>query len=140
MTNAERDAQFLVRWNGGPLLPAYESNTTLTEPARDHLRRRDEFGDVRSIARYTPEQKARARGMYLAAMPAVVIARELSMPVATVKHWLVGLAAQKAQPQDRGAVGKGTVLSSSGGRVAGGRPRHDNEGRQGCSGLESASL
>ena len=34
MTTSEVYAQFVIRWNGGPLLPDYEGNGTLTEAAR----------------------------------------------------------------------------------------------------------
>lgn len=139
MTNSERDQLFVIRWNGGPLLPEYASNTTLTEPARDAMRLRDDFGDIRTQTRYTPDQKARVRGMYLAAMSPSAIGKQLQMPLATVKHMVEGLAEARSQLRARGAVGRGTVLHHSEG-VSGGRSRHDRLRRSACSGSGSASL
>lgn len=85
MTNCEVAAHYTVIWSGGELLPAYPSSGSLSEIARTPMRFRDEFGDVKTQRRYTPEEKATMRHLRLQGKSVSEIAALFGMPVASVK-------------------------------------------------------
>ena len=118
MTDAEVAAQFDVVWNGGELLPPYESNVSLTEATRAKPTAASVLPASRTPTHYSADLRVTVRQMAALKIPDNVIAKHVRIPQASV-HSMVHRWKQLQRQLGR-AVGRESSPASP--RRAGRRP------------------
>jgi DNA-directed RNA polymerase specialized sigma24 family protein len=87
MTNQEVAEHFVIRWNGGPLLPEYDSATTLTEATQSRARSGEASSHLgETLRHYSLAERQAIRALRQDGLSLMEIARRFQMPVRSVSN------------------------------------------------------
>lgn len=114
MTNAEVYAQFHILWNGGPLLPEYASNTTLTIAVQDRPVSKQRICGHGTHRMYTAAEKRHVCTLHRIGLTPTAISGRLQMSVSTVKHIVAGAGMKIGA---RRPLGEGRAISRRAGLI-----------------------